>query len=495
MRTILLALASFCAAAVSLAATRGGDWKVVYSSSEGPEGAALEVLTEAAGDLGLLREPDNTSQHVLPLERAGGRVVVGKRNRILIGRPAANAELAKFVKAGDVPQGGYLVRDFMETPSNRTVLVAGATSAAVLWGVFDLLDTVREDIRPCVKGGVGEYPQRYFDFELAKPFEIRRAPAGEVRSLFAWGHQLDDYRLSFREMARMRLNRVILWNLHPPVNARAVVDEAHRWGLELYWVFAWGWTPGSCKDAPTDDLDALSESIVAEWREVWKPIGGDGIYFQSFTEQFKSNIGERKISEMVVGLVNRTAARIHAEAPDLDIVFGLHATSVKDDLKTIAKTDPKLEILWENCGGFPFGSFGKTPTVAEMDGFMSSVPRIGLALKGQLSADWSIWPQPAGPYMLGTAGRMALDFDRRMAEPKQFEYQEIWHRRGRDAWQFVRNQRAAAKRPMEWNIVAGNNPPYAFSTWILAEILWNTDEDYEKLLHCARLRASQPLPR
>ena len=484
-----------CAAPSAVFAARGGDWKVVYGSSEGPEGLALEVLTETAGDLGLLREADNSSQHVLPLERAGSRrPVAGKRNRILVGRPADNPELARLAAPSGVPRGGYLIRDFMETPSNRTVVVAGDTPAAVLWGVFDLVDVVREDIRPCVDGIAGTYPQRYFSYSLVRPFERRVAPCGdEVRSLFAWGHQIDDFRLSFREMARMRLTRVVLWNLHPPVNAREVVEFAHRCGLEVYWGFAWGWTPARCRDAPTDDLGALSDAIVSEWREVWRPIGGDGIYFQSFTEQFKAKIGDRLISEMVVELVNRTAARIRAEAPGLDIVFGLHATSVKDDLATIARTDPGLEILWEDCGGFPFRSFGETPSVETMEAILSTSPRAGLALKGQLAADWTVWPQPAGPYALGCAGREALEFDRRMAAPKQFEYQEIWRTRGEEALRFVRSMRAAKVRPMEWNVVAGNNPPYAFSTWLLAEMFWNSDDGYEAISRRALLRASQPV--
>ena len=49
------------------------DWKVVYGSAEGPQGKALEVLTEAAGPI--LRDHRTSTSYVLPLEKDGGKPV------------------------------------------------------------------------------------------------------------------------------------------------------------------------------------------------------------------------------------------------------------------------------------------------------------------------------------------------------------------------------------------------------------------------------------
>ena len=46
---------------------RGGTWKVLYSSAEGPEGRALETLTERLGPY-FLREGHIATAMVLPLE-------------------------------------------------------------------------------------------------------------------------------------------------------------------------------------------------------------------------------------------------------------------------------------------------------------------------------------------------------------------------------------------------------------------------------------------
>lgn len=53
---------------------RGGTWKVVYSSAEGPEGRALQLLTERIGSY-VLREGYLSTVFVLPLEKDGWEAV------------------------------------------------------------------------------------------------------------------------------------------------------------------------------------------------------------------------------------------------------------------------------------------------------------------------------------------------------------------------------------------------------------------------------------
>lgn len=115
-------------------AMRGGTWKVVYSSAEGPEGSALKVLTDRLGPV-LLRDRPTSTALVLPLEKAGVESVANKRDRIILGVPRENARLRDYVKVGDVPPGGYLIRTFNEKGRN-TVLLAGDGPSEVLWATF-----------------------------------------------------------------------------------------------------------------------------------------------------------------------------------------------------------------------------------------------------------------------------------------------------------------------------------------------------------------------
>ena len=319
------------------------------------------------------------------------------------------------------------------------------------------------------------------------------APQTPVRSVFSWGHEMDDYRATFREMARARFNRIIIWNNQRVINARDVVEEAHSWGIKVFWGFAWGWSL-HCDKADIHNLEKLSDNIIDEWHRIWKPMGGDGIYFQSFTETDRQEIAGRSIAEAVVELVNMTAKRIHAESPELDIVFGLHSNSIRKPGATdfIAKTDPSLEILWENCGGFPFWEGnGRTggPDNEFCEKILALTPSVGFVWKAQLYLDWKNWIEPAGPFMLGCAGRRMREYHQSIMQPMQCSFDNDWFQNGKFAWESIRRLRAAKRPPKEFNAVPYNNPPFGLAPFCEAELFWNSDDPWEKILMRARMRA------
>lgn len=469
---------------------RGGTWKVVYSSAEGPEGRALAVLTERLGPI-LLREGFISTSMVLPLERDGGEPVKGKRDAIIVGSISENAQLRKYVNAGDVPKGGYFIRTLNDGGRN-IVAIAGDGPSETLWGVCDFLDTVV----PTLEGKIrhtpsARYPGLLFRSDAIPESAYATAPQTPVRSVFSWGHVQDDYEETFKAMAAARFNRAILWNDQFVVNAKDVVACAHDWGVKVYWGFSWGWTL-SGKDGPVD-FEKLADEVVSEWRAKWKPMGGDGIYFQSFTETEKKTIGGKNIPEAVVTFVNAVTKRIRAENPDLDIVFGLHSNSMRypGAEEALRQVDPTLEILWENCGGFPYweahGEVVK-PDVEFNDRILALTGKVGLAWKAQLRIDWSHFVSPAGPFLLGRAGRRVLDRDRAVVAPQQAAYDEDWILNGKAAWELVRHIRSGKHLPCEFNAVAEYNPPYAYSTLVQAELFWNSDDSWDEISKRARMR-------
>ena len=479
--------------------TRGGSWKVVYSSSDGPQGRALEVLTERLGRY-FLREGHLSTALVLPLEKDGGEVVNGKRGMIVVGMPAENVTLRGLLcgqgtgRPADcgVPKGGYLVKT-LHTNGLNIVLIAGDTPEAVLWATFDFLDVVAPMLERKLSSPHGRYAGMFFRAKKIPGFECRRQPQTPVRSVFSWGHVVDDHRATFRAMARARFNRAILWNDQRVVNAREVVACAHSWGVKVFWGFSWGWTL-SGSDTKSLDLEQLAAGIVDEWRRVWRPMGGDGIYFQSFTETGKSTIGGRPIPDAVTELVNAVARRIRAESPETEIVFGLHSNSMKRDgaAEAIARVDPALEILWENCGGFPFWEAdGKVspPDVKFCDQILALNPSVGLVWKAQLRMDWANYVPPAGPFMLGCAGASLLERDRTVTEPRMASFDEDWIANGKLAWNLVRHIRSGKHPPKELNAVAEYNPPYSFATHCQAELFWDSNDPWEEIAARARMRA------
>ena len=468
---------------------RGGTWKVIYSSAEGPEGRALEVLTKRAGTY-FLREAHFATPFVLPLEKDGGDVVDTKRDAFVIGVPAKNATLRAILGEKKVPAGGYLIKT-MRRNGRNIVVIAGDNPSAVLWGVFDFLDVVVPDLEARLKNAHCCYPGTFFRSEKIPSYEYATAPETPVRSAWTWGHVINDYNASFREMARARFNRAIIWNDQQIVNAKEVVECAHSWGIEVYWGFHWGW---GIEFNDISKLDQLSDSIVDEWRRIWKPMGGDGIYFQSFTETDRQELAGRSIAEAVVELVNMTAKRIHEEAPETEIVFGLHSNSIRKPGATdfIAKTDSSLEILWENCGGFPFWEGnGRTggPDNEFCEKILALTPSVGFVWKAQLYLDWKNWIEPAGPFMLGCAGRRMREYHQSIMQPMQCSFDNDWFQNGKFAWESIRRLRAAKRPPKEFNAVPYNNPPFGLAPFCEAELFWNSDDPWEKILMRARMRA------
>ena len=177
---------------------------------------------------------------------------------------------------------------------------------------------------------------------------------------------------------------------------------------------------------------------------------------------------------------------MRAESPDMRIVFGLHARSVRNHLAEIGDTDPSVEILWEDCGGFPF-NYGK-PFAPEKDvelvnAILAEERDVGLVFKCMLVQDWMRFAYQAGPYVLGCASESVKAEDARMSDELWRPYYEDWHRRGRAAYDLVRLIQAARPgRPAVLNTAVNANGAVRFPLALVAEMFWNADEPYDVLL-------------
>ncbi len=459
-------------------------WKIVYGATRGPEGRALELLASEVGAIHD-RDPGVYTLNVLPCERAGSGEVPDKWNAILVGTPSGNPEIAPLLNPGDVPAGGYLVRTIDMPDGSQRVVVAGDTPEATLWAVDDFLDEGLNALAVRAGGDGHRYRSKIFEQKALGRYESRRAPRTPIRSVFTWAHVIDDFREYFRNLARLRFNEVILWNNRPPVNAAEIVEYAHSWGIRVLWGFAWGWST-NCRNVDMAHLDRLEDDILREWRSVWRPLGGDGIYFQSFTELDQEDLGGKSIAATVVELVNRVSTRIRSESPGLRIVFGLHARSVRNRLAEIDGTDPSVEILWEDCGGFPFNyakPFDPRGDAALVDSILAEDREVGIVLKCGLLQDWTRFVYQAGPYVLGCASTTVKEEDARTAEELWRPYCADWQTRGRVAYDVVRQiQSARPGRPSALNVAINANGRVRFPLALLAELFWSADEPYETLL-------------
>lgn len=462
------------------------DWKMVVGSMDGPQGRAVQLINAEMGRF-IVRDPGIYAIHTLPVVLADDPREIPGRNRILIGTLVNNAHLARWVKPGDIPENGYVVRAF-EQDGAKTVVIAGDNPVSVLYGAVDFVEDGLSALSIRIGNGI-TMPSYAFDGRpFAQSYESCRAPKTLIRSVFTWGHVISDYHSYFRNLARMKLNEVVIWNDYEPLNAREIVACAHSWGVKVIWGFSWGWTTGQCRGAKLDDesLKKLEDGIVAKWRETWGRLPGDGIYFQSFTETRSDNHGGRSVAEAVVKLVNATAARIWMEKPDLRIIFGLHATSVRSRLEEVFRTDPRMDIYWEDFGGFPYDA-RKTYEVPETDEreFFEKVLQdkrgIGLVYKCQLFQDWSNFFHQKGPYLLGEAGEDVMLHDQSVTSDAWRGYTLMWLSKGEKAYAVTRGFQS--RNPTPALCLAGNfNGPIYFATALAAELFWSADEPYAEII-------------
>ena len=278
------------------------------------------------------------------------------------------------------------------------------------------------------------YFRPVFSDDPIRPYERTSSPKVARRGCWTWGHVMQNPGGYFDHMVNCKMNTCVIWNNHVPTNAKKIVEDAHRNGIKLLWGFAWGWSTSINAESMADHLNRKDE-VVREYLENYAPLGGDGIYFQSFTETSSETLGGRLIAEVVTEYVNDIAGKILAVQPDLHIQFGLHATSVKQRLEYIAKVDSRIEIVWEDCGAFPFSYIPKNidgfePTLEhtrDMSVLRGRDDRFGCVYKGLCCLDWSKFSYPPEPYPIGDDGSRDFDDHRRIRDAYIAEKQKIFH--------------------------------------------------------------------
>ncbi len=330
---------------------------------------------------------------------------------IYLGTRESNPAVARLSHATLTHPEEYAIR-----VSQGTILVEGYDPSGVLYGCMDLYH------KYLLKQ---EYPldeERYRVNCLEAPLpdaEFSSYPAVRERGLWTWGHVIYDYRGYLDNMVKLKMNTLIVWNDQPPVNAAEMVAYAHACGIQIIWGFSWLWGT-DCHAIPLASLEEHSAAICAQYEREYSHLGGDGIYFQTATEVNEQEQGGVVIAEAVSRFVNRTAALIYEKHPDLRIQFGLHATSVRDHLDCIAQVDPRIQIVWENCGAFPFAYLAEGSSspaqMAETDALVRRITvlrgqddRFGAVTKGLTKLDWTSFAHRPAPGYIGVSSRAVRD--------------------------------------------------------------------------------------
>lgn len=454
---------------------------IVYGSYSGVELAALERLSQI-----LLDETCDYPACIPFDEYAPAEDCI----HFFIGTRKSNPLLA--ADGADAP---VLPEEYSIRASGSTVYIEGSDAAGVLYGCVDFgsryiaLQRLTHDS--------GNYFRSLFEGDLPQA-TLRSAPAVKNRGLWTWGHVLYDHRGFIDNMARLKLNTLVIWNDHPPMNAAEITAYAHDRNVKIIWGFAWLWDT-NCAAISMDDLFAASDDIITYYEQNYAHLNGDGIYFQSFTELNQEYIGDVLIADAVTRFVNHTADKLLAKHPGLELQFGLHATSVKQRTEFIRKTDPRMRIVWEDCGAFPFnylpdevGDFDATcALVRQIAMLRGDSERFGVVLKGMTKLDWNSFHHLHGRSHLGSSSRQ---MQRNRLERKR----DIWHYvqagwliNGDKALEMIRLMRDLTGGDMHVTALAEDcmfDTKLYFAVALYAEMLWRCDDDIKQLTYEVALR-------
>ena len=164
-----------------------------------------------------------------------------------------------------------------------------------------------------------------------------------------------------------------------------------------------------------------------------------------FTETSDSERDGVCIASAAVKWVNHISGRILSAHPGLHIEFGLHATSVRSKLDIIAGTDPRVDIVWEDCGDFPWGY--RASLAGDQKGTLDFTDAItslrggngcGAVMKGACWLNWSIFANQKAPFVLGVSEEDEI-IEKLPLRTESMRFQEsFWMRNGEYALEVIR---------------------------------------------------------
>ena len=324
------------------------------------------------------------------------------------------------------------------------------------------------------------------EFRLPE-YHVSSVPRISSRGVWTWGHVIYDYRRFFRALASLKLNRVTIWNDFAPINGADAADYAHSLGIDVIWGYSWGWGEDIDISDP-DSLERMRRTVMSR-TEQHMSLGGDGIYFQLFTETTDEYKNGLLIASEAVRWVNTISADLLGRWPELKIEFGLHAISVNKHLDIIAGVDPRVTIYWEDCGGFPWWY-----NVADVDdktlSFTRDICRLrggagyGGVLKGQTNLDWTLFEHQTGPCVLGESCESEMEEKKALRDGWRRFDQSRWTEYGGGVFKTVSLIASECEDPSlecltEDNLIENGIPlPLA----LFAEACWDPDREFTHVL-------------
>ena len=454
---------------------------IVYAAYETPmEKKAVALLTE------FLTDYAQEYPVCVPLSKADAlcseewrKIYVGTENTLSMDKLHAPEE-----------KEGYVIR-----VENGDVCILGRDENGMVYGCIDFYNHYLLAMEYPHDGDWFHHPLEWFKW----PDYLRRDyPAVQQRGVWTWGHVIYNYRGFIDNMVKLKMNTLIVWNDIAPLNGRDMVDYAHANGVKVIWGYAWMWDV-RCAEMDIRHTEEAIPGILEIYEKEYLPLGGDGVYFQSFTELDVPEIDGVLIADAVADFVNHASRAFWAKFPGVELLFGLHAQSVRTRLDCIRRVDERVRIVWEDAGAFPFnylaGDVNDWENTCRLTDEIASLrgekEKFGAVTKGLTKLDWSKFQHMEGAVHVGASTKW-LQHQRTERKRKIWRYQTAyWLENGPYAQQLVEKMHAAQPQDLlitaliEDGMFDGDIP---FAAALYADMLWDVQTPFARRLSQVALR-------
>ena len=478
-------------------------WIIIYGSEEDKK--AIEIL-------------ENTrKQYCKSAARVLSSAAVTEKDLcendlIIVGKASENALLSaltaeKVLKACTAEQAySIAVKTSKWNAARKMILVSGYDFCGVLYGAVDMANLYfGGEVFTSVRIRF-EIPELYaVPFSSAMPdYERCSAPSVKERGIWTWGYCIYDYKRFFDHMLQLKLNMVVIWNDFVPTNAKQIVAYAHECGVKVIWGYSWGWENKSAivtDFSDPENVQAWKKCIYEKYLCEYADTNADGIYFQSFTERNENVVNGKNVAELVTAWVNAISENFYRNHKDIRIQFGLHATSVHQDLVHLKGVDKRMDIVWEDCGAFPFDYLPqRTEAFDETAAFTRTIAtlrgkddRFGLVLKGMSVLNWALFRHATESRALGEEPQEWIAQRKAFKEPQWHLLQGIWLKNHKLAHRLMRDL-AAVKQGAFCVQMLVEDGVFEEKIWfpvaLMAETLWDASADSEQILQRVALSPS-----
>lgn len=454
---------------------------IVYGSYTGVTVKAVELLTEI-----LL---DSTGEYPACISAAEFERKENVRY-IFVGTKENNDLISQMSELTFSEAEEYVIR-----VQDDEVLIEGADEGGMLYGCVDFYcKYVMLQENTHISPG---YFRNLFADRLPD-FTYRSHPDVKDRGIWTWGHVIYNYKSFIDNMVKCKMNTLIVWDDFVPVNAAEMVRYAHLCNVKVIWGYSWLWDTsfgGITREVIEESIDKIADL----YEEKYAHLGGDGIYFQSFTELGTDTLNGMLIAEAVTDFVNRVSGMILDRHPDLEIQFGLHATSVREKLEYISKVDPRVRITWEDCGAFPFHYVPEFPKGFEdFEGTLAFAAkltnlrtadgvqeRFGVVLKGFTCLDWRYFEHQQGRFVLGVSSEQMQEKNVRRKEKIWKYVQAHWLSNADKAFEVIRCMQKSTGGELCITALVEDgmfeNRLY-FPVALYAEMLWDSQGELKQMM-------------